>query len=379
MKPVSRLHRIVVLISLCLLAQFAISWKAWLPINRDFPLIAAFSFLPLRYGVFIDGLLFGLMLICVAALMPKPFSKLIIGIVISVFVLLVLEDITRFQPWLYMYGLMLLSVAFSKNEQQTLSLIRIILVGTYFWSGMQKFNHAFTVEIFPWLMNPLGLQGFFEQHHRLAYAIPFVEILGAIGLLFKQFQKYAGLLLIMMHLVLLYTLGPLGNSWNKLIWPWNASLIGIIALLVNDRNYADLSEIKPLFKSKWFIALFTLTCIMPMFNYFGCWDNDLSGSLYAGNIPRANFYYSNIDEENMPVSAHHSFYTAKNMESLSIDQWALDELNTPVYPEERYFKRIAAYLSSKVRNQSSAGLMITEKEKFTSHLNVLSFPCDGLK
>jgi uncharacterized membrane protein YphA (DoxX/SURF4 family) len=380
----SRLHKIIILISLCLLAQLTISWKAWVPINREFPIISAFEFFPVHYGVFSDGLFLGLLVASLAALIFKPYSKLLIGLVISIFILLVLEDITRFQPWLYMYGLMLLSVAFTKpkeSEQQILFIIRIMLVGTYFWSGIQKFNHAFTVEIFPWLMHPFGLQSFFEQHHRLAYGVSLIEIVGSIGLLSRKYQKYAGIVLIIMHLILLYALGPLGNSWNKLIWPWNAALIGVLVLLITDKNYDGLVEFTPLIKSVWFIIVFILTCIMLAFNFFGCWDYDLSGSLYSGNIPRAEFYFVPNEKNNVPNSAENiaiELIVSHSEKELKIDQWALNELNTPVYPEERYYVRIGAYLSGKVAQSSSAFLLIYEKEKFSSKQRVLQIKGDSM-
>lgn len=377
----SRLHKIIILISLCLLAQLSISWKAWLPINREFPLINAFASLPVHYGIFIDSILSGLLVICLAGLIFKPFNKLLIWFIAGVFLLLVLEDITRFQPWFYMYALMLLSVAFA-NEKSALFIIRIVLVGTYFWSGIQKFNHAFTVEIFPWLMNPFGLQSFFEQHHRVAYGISLVEVIGAIGLLFRQSQKHAGILLIGMHLILLYALGPLGNSWNKLIWPWNAALIGILVLTISDKSYNGIVEFKSLYKSAWFVVVFILTCVMPLFNLFGLWDNDLSCSLYSGNIPRAVFYYDANERNSMPPSEENltnQVIVGRSVKELKIDRWALNELNTPVYPEERYYSRIAAYLYRRVTQPASAFFLIYEKEKFSSKQRVLQIRYDSLK
>src|SRR5690242_2718843 len=145
MTQLSRLHKISIVMSLCLLAQMAISWKVWLPIHREFPLISAFGFLNVSYGIVADAILYGLLVCFIIALLFRPFSKLLIGFIICIFFIFILEDITRFQPWVYMFALMLFSVAIlkPKGEEVTLFAIRVILAGTYFWSGMQKINHSF--------------------------------------------------------------------------------------------------------------------------------------------------------------------------------------------------------------------------------------------
>ena len=306
-------------------------------------------------------------------------------IIFAVLFLFILEDINRLQPWVYMYALMLFSVAICKpkeGEKQILFLIRFILAATYMWSAIQKFNHAFAVEIFPWLVKPLGMQEFFTLHHRMAYIVPVAEFLAGAGLLTKRFQRQSALVLMIMHFGLLIVLGPTGNEWNKLIWPWNAALIGILLFLSKDTEYQGaVLSVKPLFKSAWFGVVVILTCVMPAFNFVGCWDYDLSGSLYSGNNPQAIFYYAKTDRNNMPVSARNAqfYYPGSDGEFLMMDQWAMDDMNAPLYPQERYFKRIAAGLCSKVTQPSSAGLLINEKEKFTGKSYEITIRCDSLK
>lgn len=385
MKPFGRLRIIVGIICVCLLGQLGISWKLWLPFSREFPLISALGFFNVHYGNIADTVMFSVLVLGILALGLYSFNRLLIWGVVFCFFVLILEDITRFQPWVYMYCLILLSVAFlqhRKGEQNVLFMVRLILAATYFWSGIQKLNHAFTVEIFPWLMSPSGLKDFLAMHHRLGYSVSLFEMAAGIFLLFKPSQKYAGIVLIGMHLFLLYLLGPFGNAWNKLIWPWNAALIIILVILIKEKDYPGLVlSVSPLYKSVWFFSVMVLTCIMPIFNFIGYWDYDLSESLYSGNDPEAIFYYIKADRNNMPVSARHAqfYYPGSKGEFLMVDQWALDELAAPVYPQERYFKRIAKYLCSKVTQPASAGLIINEKDKFTSKQYEINISCDSLE
>lgn len=354
-----------------------------MPFHRQFPLISALGFLNMHYGAIGDVVLYALLAGSISALIFFAFNRPLIYCVVLLLFLFILEDINRFQPWVYMFCLMLLSVAFIYNkwgEQKVLFMIRMILAATYCWSGIQKLNHAFAVEIFPWLMSPVGLKNFLLIHHRLAYLIPFIEVICGIALLTRSYYKYAGITLISMHLVLLYVLGPFGNAWNKLIWPWNAALIGIVILLINQKEYSGFFlSMGSLFKSLWFIMLVILTCIMPAFSFSGLWDNYLSGSLYSGNIPEAIFYSSqnNSYADSVMANIHNAVYSQKVGKYYVIDAWALDELNAPVYPEDRYFIRIGQYLCRKASDTNS-GLIIIKRKKFTSEKYEVNFKYDDL-
>ncbi len=163
----------------------------------------------------------------------------------------------RLQPWLYLFCIMLIyscSLWKERSRNKFYLGFRIILSCYLFLEWFpEKFNHAFTVEIFPWLMKPMGLETFFgEQHHRLAYIVPLVELSAGLGLLSKRLQKPAGIILILIHLVLLYSLGPWASNWNILIWPWNLAMIIIIWVVIRQENYEGLVQtIKPLKKSVW--------------------------------------------------------------------------------------------------------------------------------
>lgn len=383
MKQVSRLHKIVIVICICLLVQLGISWKVWLPFNRQFPLVNAFSFLNMHYGLIVDVILYALLAGSIIVLMVAPFKRQFIYLLGLLLTLLILEDINRFQPWVYMYALMLLSVGFGYKkwgEGKVLFMIRILLAATYLWSGLQKLNHAFAAEIFPWLMSPLGLTNFLETHHRLAYAIPFIETISGIVLLLKHYQKYAGIVLIAMHLLLLYILGPFGNTWNSLVWPWNLALAGILLLLIYEKDYAGfVVSVNPLFRSAWFITMGALTCIMPAFNFTGWWDNYLSDSFYSSNIPEAIFYSSKASNyaDSVMGNITGAVYPQNGGKYYVIDAWALHELNTPVYPQDRYFKKIGAYLCNKTGDTNS-GLIILKRKRFTSEKYEMNFKYDDL-
>ncbi len=109
-KRKSSVQLIVAVICACLLIQLVISHKLWLPIGREFPIISAFEFLNIHYGVILDGILYAIALVCLIMIFFLPFNKLLVYTLAFVFSLLVLEDIMRLQPWLYLFCIMFVTV-----------------------------------------------------------------------------------------------------------------------------------------------------------------------------------------------------------------------------------------------------------------------------
>jgi hypothetical protein len=144
---------IVTTLSLSLIAQIAISWKLWVPFGREFPMISLWAWLPLDLGPVADLILTSLMLASLAGIIILPFSRWFIGLFLLPATLLVLEDVMRLQPWLFLFGVMFLAVAVygPGRRDSILAAFMLITSATYFWSGVQKLNHAFAVEILPWL------------------------------------------------------------------------------------------------------------------------------------------------------------------------------------------------------------------------------------
>lgn len=299
-----------------------------------------------------------------------------------------MEDIIRLQPWLYIFGLIIITLVVIdpiKKEDHVNFIIRLILAATYFWSGFQKLNTAFTVEIFPWLMGAFGLEKFAVNHHYLGYILAFIEMLAGIGLLIRRFEKVAGVIIIFIHLFLLIAIGPFGVNWNTVIWPWNIAMIGIIILIVPFKRseephpslYILFSQVG---KQSWFWFVLILTFFAPILNYFRLWDSHLSGSLYSGNNSEAIFYYDKRDREAFPETTRklQFYYPDSDEEFLMLDQWVIHELDAPFYPEERYFREVGRKLCLKVNDKSKAGIKITMKKKFTSEQSLKDCPCNEL-
>jgi uncharacterized membrane protein YphA (DoxX/SURF4 family) len=339
-------------------------------------MIGALGILQFNLGQTTDVILCGAIASCLIALCFRPFSRLVVLVLVAIFTLTILEDQLRLQPWLYLYLIILLAVSISgKNRQEhALVLLRFILAGTYFWSGLQKLNHSFATDVFPWLMHPFGLQNFVMEHHRLAYSIPLLELCAGVGLLFQRAQRTSGLILVIIHGIIICALGPWANNWNSVIWPWNIAMV-VILLVVIFSEYKGFSSLRSAVSGKWAVVAILLTCIMPAFNFIGYWDNYLSDSLYSGTVPEGIFYYP---KDNGPVPENLKPQARDDGYYYVLDDWALRELHAPIYPEERYFKRVAKQLCKGQKDKTIAGLLIVRKQKFTATVQQEVCNCDSL-
>ena len=205
------------------------SQTLWLSL-RNVPLFPVISNIPL-YLVSspLDYILFlcSIVLLIIIMTVKSKFSSYCIIAFISLSVFWCICDQTRWQPWFYQYSLMLLAFVFD----EPIITCRLIFPGIYIWSGIQKLNDGFVQHTYSWLMQPTKkitpeiFHFLFKPESSLAYAIPFIELLMGIGLIFSQTRKLSVINIIAMHIFILYSIGPFGHNWNSIVWPWNIGQI----------------------------------------------------------------------------------------------------------------------------------------------------------
>ena len=206
---------------------------------RAYPLTPVWDLVPpLPYPV--DYALFGLFVALAASMGIARGRALgwLAAVFLVVAALLVLGDVSRLQPWLYQYSFMLLALCLygwgRVGAPDALNACRLIVVATYFWSGLQKANAGFFEITYPWLVGPLTerlpdwagsalLSG--------AYAVPIVEAAIGVGLLTRRFRKLAAAGALLMHAFIMVCVGPWGNDHNAVVWPWNFAMVVFVLVL----------------------------------------------------------------------------------------------------------------------------------------------------
>lgn len=367
-----------------MIAQIGISHKLWLPIDRGFPEIPAIEWLPLELGLVGDAILLALLVGGLLWLMVRPFNRLATGLVVAASIIFIIEDIARLQPWLYLFELMLVIIAVAEPRRRAgdvRALLVLLLASLYVWSGVQKLNVAFTVEVMPWLLSPFGVEGLLRQHRALAYIAPAVELFIGLALAAWRLRRTAVLLGFGLHLGLLVLLSPLGHNWNMVVWPWNIAMALILYRLVwpssREDDATERRSLAALRSSPLLYCVLLLGWILPALNFAGLWDSRLSGSLYSGNTLEAIFYHHEEDAARLLASQPEIsyFYPTNGEEFIMLDYWALEELEAPFYPERRYFKALGRKLCDCVADKEHAGIKITVRAKFSSVQSLETYSC----
>lgn len=219
----------------------------------------------------------------------------------------------------------------------------IILASTYIFSGLHKLNGGFLYSIWEQMI----LKKFFGFKiskniimHYSGLLLPIIEITAGV-LLFSKFRRYAGIVLIGMHLTILALLGPSGNNYNIIVWPWNLAMIlftYVIFIQINTNTSFTLNR-NDLYSKV--VILFWI--ILPVLSFADLWEQYFSSSLYSGKSKNMAICVSGNNKYEIL-----DIYTSKNDKHklcngnklLSVHDWAIKELKVPPYPEEWYYRKL---------------------------------------
>jgi hypothetical protein len=218
---------------------------------RSYPLAPVSNVLPE-----IDGLLayslFAALFVLATLMLVAPKPQRFIAAFLTLIVAFCLADQTRWQPWIFLYGFLLGTLAlFSWNStdsgglSNTLNLARLIVACTYIFSGLQKVNLNFMESDFPWMVQPISnlFPPAASLLHVFGMIVPFVQVAFGVGLLTKRFRSASLIVAIMMHVFVLTMFGPLGLDRNSIIWPWTAAMAVFDIILFTNKSKDSMANI----------------------------------------------------------------------------------------------------------------------------------------
>jgi hypothetical protein len=120
---------------------------------RSYPSAPVSSLFPAIDGSVAIGFYVALFVLAAIALVKRE-SKWLIVAFLAIVAVFCLADQTRWQPWVFLYGFLLATVALGSGngadgERRALNIARLIVGFTYIFSGLQKANLNFVVNDFP--------------------------------------------------------------------------------------------------------------------------------------------------------------------------------------------------------------------------------------
>jgi hypothetical protein len=260
--------------------------------------------------------------------------------------LLALWDQERWQPWFFEYLFLLAAIGLYKRgnaasgELAALNASRLIVACLYLWSGLQKLNVNFIRETWPDIAAPV--LRFLPQAKKVPAAfiliIPLLEILIGMGLITRRFRNLAVVFAMATHLVILAML--ISSGENTVVWPWNVAMALLAVLLFwRQPEAAPAAILVPRNAFHWLVLL--LFGVLPALSFFDLWDSYLSSALYSGNTDQAVIYLSPAAISLVPAELHPHIWQSNPPFFLDVNRWAYGELNVPLYPEPRIYRRIA--------------------------------------
>lgn len=368
-------------IGLALLLQVGISHKLWLPIHRTLPLVPVFDFLLL--GDIFNGILFGGLIIGLLSSILFPKKRWLVGGLLAVLVILFLQDLIRIQAWAYQFFLMLLAIFFIKNQFLRTLTLQIILIATYFWSGLQKINPHFITEVYPWLMSAFDCTSPLGNFPILGYGVGLFESLLGVLLCFAKTKRLGVILITIFHSYILLMLSPLGHNWNLVVLPWNVSMIVLVWLLFWNTPYSpttkSLTSALPSRNSS-FIAfiIWGLVLFGPLLHFFNLWYEPLSMPMYSGVTTELSFE-CDTDVFQCGIAHQHHMEADRIFAQIIFDDWSMQELKVPIYDMPLVSKTMGTTLCNCLRYPEAGQVHVLRMNRWNKEPHfVQTISCEAL-
>jgi len=363
-------RRLKIAIAAALFAGLALSPKLWLS-ERVYPATPVAAFLrPIPAPL--DYVLYGAMLAMLVAIAVVARPAELIWFFAGVAITVALFDQSRWQPWFYQYLIMLIAVGLGGGG--ALNTCRLVMICTYFWSGLQKTNGDFIHNVFPYMTGSMG-----AILNPLAFLAPLIEVTIGIGLLTRRFRTYAIYAAIAMHAFILLAIGPFGQSSNSVVWPWNVAMICFLIILFWQSDVSPGEIVWPA-EGIYQRVVLVLVGVAPLFSFFNLWDGYLSSALYSGVRNTGVVYVTDALKDRLPKEIGGHIYPSNKPGTsiLILRDWSMSELNAGIYPEPRIYKSLARYICTYVHDPSEMKLWIKQANVLFSADKQVSYDCPEL-
>ena len=340
-----------VLVVAMLAASIVLSRPLWATV-REYP-PAPWLPLPALPDALSPWILPALLSLLALALVPRRWAPLpFIGVAAA----LVLWDQTRLQPWLYQGALFLGALALADRAR---SACQLVMVATYFWSGVSKLNPDFGPAVLPWALKPLGTAAALpaEWLAPLGMGLGVLEALIGMGLLLPRTRRPAAVAAALMHGLLLLAIGPLGQDWNPVVWPWNLGLAILVLLLFWDDGHGTRAIV---WSADWYHrALVVFVGVLPALHPAGLWDAYPSFSLYSLNVAEAWLAVERAAAPGLGPQARAVAETGTDGRLIvRFLPWAMRDVKTPPYPERRAYIAAFRVLCARATSPSHLRLVV---------------------
>ncbi len=344
-------------IAVATFAMLVLSWPLWLE-NDHFPRVPFLSLIPsfprpLAWGIF------GLILICLAAVTAGIRWRTFLSLSLGLLLVLIAQDQHRFQPWTYQY--LVIGVLLAGLPSGTaLHLVRWWYVSVYLHSGLSKLDVSFVNELGSLFLQtaarPFGLTTqSWPLATRLAatLAMPAGEIVIAFALLWPKTRRLGIAGAIALHAILIGILGPLGLKHSTIVLVWNLAMMIEVPLVFGVDATRPLKALTPGAGRATLEALikgvFVVALLLPLAERWGWIDAWPAHALYASHVGRTEVYVHEDEVEDWPAEIRRHLLPGglDSWRRLDLTGWSRDLRGVPVYPQSRACNGLAEALAAR--------------------------------
>jgi hypothetical protein len=267
----------------------------------------------------------------------------------------------RIQPWAYLAAIGCL--AFTCGDPgRTLSLWRILSVSVYIFSAMSKIDYAF-LDGMGLRFLTIGLSFFRSEPSDLPrvvqnvaiFAMPAGELAIGCGLLWERTRLFALALCVLLHGTLILILGPAGLHHQPAVLIWNAEfMLQVLILFTSHGRCPTLAAHgnARTFSGRLAEWVTVVAMVCPLWEPVGIADHWPSWSLYSEQVDKVEVYVRTDAVSRVPWELRQWARTDpvnREWTKVYIEQWSLNRLRAPVYPEDRFQLGIAIALAERCR------------------------------
>lgn len=261
-------------------------------------------------------------------------------------------DQHRMQPWAWQFLIVGLLTVISPPKL-LFPCWRWVIVSIYFWSAISKFDASFMNSHGQLLLNgmlePLGVDTAFwseESRRRLAGLFPVGELLTALLLLPRQTRPFGLAASIVMHLLLIWTLGyGLKHEWGVVLW--NLFFIVQNLLVFGPASWKPAS--RPVLPASLSFGesrqarstiMYTIIVIFyPFLETGGYCDHWPAWAVYCSRPAQVKILIPEEDAQQLPEELRRFLGSPEPLDDrvpLNLDAWSYARTHAPVYPQLRY-------------------------------------------
>ena len=339
---------------LSLLISVFLSFNLWTG-ERDFPFSPVFDYLVLPSLV--SNSLLGLLVVFILAALFLNYQRVYIAGVVVLVAFLMLADVTRCQPWCYIYVCMLSVFVFydgrvdNSNKFTSYHIIlQLILASVYFYNGISAINPDFVERSFVdmiWPIKSIMSERQFLFFVKAGKIVPYLLIFIGIGFSISSIRFLVIALAILLHVFLLVLLFPSASHQNYALWFANIPFLVLLLLLFSGQIKDRYFSLAVLFQRLVFYPVFTFLLVLPVTNSFGFWPDFLSANFRSGNNFSVKLSLSEMAYTRLPANLKQYCFRENFDYRMDVEKWCLTELKSDCFPHKLVFEQLEGYVVQK--------------------------------